>query len=312
MCWIQWYLRIRRGWLKRYSGLREVKLPGHKSHLTLIDTQSHVRDKPLETLIETQSHVGDKPLKFHVVCPKNGTVVLKGLKRPHFLLYRIHRKLLPPLQPRNKRSQYVSTSAVVQPTASLAEARCLARRVRSAHSRRTTRRGLRFIRTTNAMFTEATLIDRAVRRTRLATTRCSVFAKEASNPQTKQSSADPAAGAASSKHLCPEGQGKIKEKQPGALGNLEPADKTTPRKARGAENRNRQGFTQQVEALDMLKNMSGKAPDKEGQCTQPVLSARPPSRYTDVARQFGEFEGVAGRCNMTEVSYHLVRPSSPG
>ena len=31
------------------------------------------------TLVEPQSHFGDKPVKFQVVCPQNGTAVLKGL-----------------------------------------------------------------------------------------------------------------------------------------------------------------------------------------------------------------------------------------
>ena len=44
----------------------------------------------------------------------------------------------------------------------------------------------------------------------------------------------------------------------------------------------------------------------KGQCTQPVLSPRPPP-YTDVARQFGDLEGIAKRCSMTGVSYHFRR-----
>ena len=31
------------------------------------------------TLLEPQSAFGDKPLNFQVVCPQNGTAVLKGL-----------------------------------------------------------------------------------------------------------------------------------------------------------------------------------------------------------------------------------------
>ena len=42
----------------------------------------------------------------------------------------------------------------------------------------------------------------------------------------------------------------------------------------------------------------------KGQCTQPVLCPRPP-RYTDVARQLEDLEGIAERCNMAGVSYHL-------
>ena len=44
----------------------------------------------------------------------------------------------------------------------------------------------------------------------------------------------------------------------------------------------------------------------KGQCTQPVLSPRPPP-YTDVARQFGDLEGIAERCSMAGVSYHLCK-----
>ena len=32
------------------------------------------------TLLEPQSRFGDKPLIFQVVCPQNGTAVLKGLR----------------------------------------------------------------------------------------------------------------------------------------------------------------------------------------------------------------------------------------
>ena len=31
------------------------------------------------TLLELQSRFGDKPVKFGVICPQNGTAVLKGL-----------------------------------------------------------------------------------------------------------------------------------------------------------------------------------------------------------------------------------------
>ena len=97
---------------------------------------------------------------------------------------------------------------------------------------------------------------------------------------------------------------------------------TAARKARGADTRKRLTFEQQVEALDLLKSMSGttiaarlnvdsdddeadsSAGDK-GQCTQPVLSPRRPPPYTDVARQCGDLEGIAERCSMAGVSYHL-------
>lgn len=50
---------------------------------------------------------------------------------------------------------------------------------------------------------------------------------------------------------------------------------------------------------------SSKLPCKV-QCTRAEVSPRPPP-YTKVARQFGDLEGVAERCGMTEVSYHLGR-----
>ena len=142
----------------------------------------------------------------------------------------------------------------------------------------------------------------------------------------KKSSTHPDAGAASSKRPWPRGQGTAEEKQAGA-----------PRKkVRGADKRQRPSFEQQVEALDLLKSMTGTAvaaklgigvstlyswkakaadirkqaaaskPGAKGQCTQPVLSPRPPP-YTDVARQFGDLKGIADRCSMAGVSYHLRR-----
>ena len=138
----------------------------------------------------------------------------------------------------------------------------------------------------------------------------------------KESSADHAAGATSSKRLRPERQETGKEKQAGALDSLKRVGNTAARKARGADTSKRPTFEQQVEALDLLKSMSGTATiaarlsvdsdDDEvdslagdkGQCTQPVLSPRPPP-YTDVARQFGGLEGIAERCSMAGVSYHL-------
>ena len=154
----------------------------------------------------------------------------------------------------------------------------------------------------------------------------------------KKSSTDPDAGTASSKRRWPGGQGTAEEKQAGA-----------PRKkVRGADKPQRPSFEQQVEALDLLKSMTGTAvvaklgigvstlyswkakeadirkqaaaskpgakstkgadssAGDKGQSTQPVLSTRPPP-YTDVARQFGDLEGISERCSMAGVSYHLRR-----
>ena len=110
------------------------------------------------------------------------------------------------------------------------------------------------------------------------------------------------------------------EKQAGVPDSLKRVGNTAARKARGADTRKRPTFEQQVEALDLLKSMSGRAiaarlnvdsDDDEadssagdtGQCTQPVLSPLLPP-YTDVARQFGDLEGVAERCSLAGVSYH--------
>ena len=110
----------------------------------------------------------------------------------------------------------------------------------------------------------------------------------------KESSADPAAGAASLKRLRPERRETGKEKQAGALNSWKRVGNTAARKARGADTRKRLTFEQQVEALDLLTSMSGtviaarlnvdsdddeadsSAGDK-GQCTQPVLSL--PARH---------------------------------
>ena len=40
---------------------------------------THIQLTPLEP----QSRFGDKPVKFQIVCPQNGTAVLKGLTQPN-------------------------------------------------------------------------------------------------------------------------------------------------------------------------------------------------------------------------------------
>ena len=94
--------------------------------------------------------------------------------------------------------------------------------------------------------------------------RCNVFATDASTRTTaarnRAPSADPAAGAASSKRLHPERQETGKEKHAGALDSLKRVGNTAARKGRGADTRKRPTFEQQVEALDLLlKSMSGTA-----------------------------------------------------
>ena len=77
------------------------------------------------------------------------------------------------------------------------------------------------------------------------------------NSNNRKESSTPAAGAASSKRLRPERQETGKEKQAGALDSLKRVGNTAARKARGADTRKRPTFEQQVEALDLLKSMSG-------------------------------------------------------
>ena len=47
-----------------------------------LEIESH-RKQPETNLtpVEPQSHFGDKSLKIQVVCPQNGTTVLKGLNK---------------------------------------------------------------------------------------------------------------------------------------------------------------------------------------------------------------------------------------
>ena len=45
------------------------------------------------TPLEPQSRFGDKPVKFQVVCPQNGTAVLKGLTTVGWDLYTYERDL---------------------------------------------------------------------------------------------------------------------------------------------------------------------------------------------------------------------------
>ena len=41
--------------------------------------QQSENQKAALTLLEPQSRFGSKPVKFQIVCPQNGTAVLKGL-----------------------------------------------------------------------------------------------------------------------------------------------------------------------------------------------------------------------------------------
>ena len=55
------------------------------------------------TLLEPQSRFGDKLVKFRIVCPQNGTAVLKGLsvkKRPHGAVFipRAEESIAPPFE----------------------------------------------------------------------------------------------------------------------------------------------------------------------------------------------------------------------
>ena len=166
-------------------------------------------------------------------------------------------------------------------------------------------------------------MDCAVCWTRLGTMRCNVFATDASTRTAARNRAQTLLlGLRLRSASARKRQETGKEKQASALDSLKRVGNTAARKARGVDTRKRPTFEQQVEALDLLKSMSGTAiaarlnvdsGDDEadfsagdtGQCTQPVLSPRPPP-YTDVARQFGDLEGMAERCcSMAGVSYHF-------
>ena len=67
-----------------YSGRSDMPIHASKSICTrsrfqFLGPQGVV--SVFSTLLETQSRLGDKPLKFQVVCPQNGTAVLKGFGR---------------------------------------------------------------------------------------------------------------------------------------------------------------------------------------------------------------------------------------
>ena len=69
-----------------------MKTTREPNSLTLLEPQPRFGDKPREPQSrfggkprEPQSRFGDKPLNFQVVCPQNGTAVLKGLTRFAFL-----------------------------------------------------------------------------------------------------------------------------------------------------------------------------------------------------------------------------------
>ena len=81
-----------------------------------------VTGRPL-THLEPQSRCGDKPLKFQVVCPQNGTAVLKGLTTRQNHYNKAKRDLDAPKKDRPpyvwhlctlSRSKYVGTVALPQ------------------------------------------------------------------------------------------------------------------------------------------------------------------------------------------------------
>ena len=61
----------------------EIITLGDKTHAPRDEPQTLFPPKHALTLLEPQSHFGDKALKLQVVCPQNGTAVLKGLRGAH-------------------------------------------------------------------------------------------------------------------------------------------------------------------------------------------------------------------------------------
>ena len=71
-------------WSPRTKRCQITSAPYRSTPLpNLLGLRSCFGNKPFRPLthLELQSHFGDKPLKLLVVCPQNGTAVLKGLRR---------------------------------------------------------------------------------------------------------------------------------------------------------------------------------------------------------------------------------------
>ena len=114
------------------------------------------------------------------------------------------------------------------------------------------------------------------------------------NPNKRNgSSAGSAAGAASSKRPCPEGEGTGKDQQSGALGSLKRVGQSAGnKKARGAEKRERRDFEKQDAALDLCKTMTKKAAAKQLGMAESTLykwaAKEPEIRKTAAASKPGE------------------------
>ena len=81
-----WFLELDTLWSGRTKSRSDRK---YKHRLDSdVDRKSGLYFPPRRlTLLEPQSHFGYKPLKFQVVCPQNGTAVLKGLKGDGWSVY---------------------------------------------------------------------------------------------------------------------------------------------------------------------------------------------------------------------------------
>ena len=127
------------------------------------------------------------------------------------------------------------------------------------------------------------------------------------NPNKRNgSSAGSAAGAASSKRPCPEGEGTGKDQQSGALGSLKRVGQSAGNKKAVVDDLKEDIFYESLDNLadQILDSDDDDANSSAGDKSQAVDTPRPPP-YTKVASQFGDLEGEAEKCNMAEVSYHL-------
>ena len=114
------------------------------------------------------------------------------------------------------------------------------------------------------------------------------------NPNKRNgSSADSAAGAASSKRPCPEGEGTGKDPQEEVMKAV-------------VDDLKEDIFDESLDNLadQILDSDDDDADSSAGDKSQAVDTPHPPP-YTKVASQFGDLEGEAEKCNMAEVSYHL-------
>ena len=130
------------------------------------------------------------------------------------------------------------------------------------------------------------------------------------NPNKRSgSSADSAAGAASSKRPCPEGEGTVELPTQAYMDAVEEwltIDSQEEVMKAVVDDLKEDIFDESLDnvADQILDSDDDDADSSAGDKSQAVDTPRPPP-YTKVASQFGDLEGEAEKCNMAEVSYYL-------